>query len=189
MRLYCARKCSFKAFEKWGPTVCSWDAKESSTPSGRGRRRGWDCLGRETHTCVSALHLEHQRCSNSCQPPTYTAKHLLFWRTNINLKHENTYPLNITCFFQQVTFSWLISYFGETILLFNILTMLLATLKNIFISPLDIVTWMTVEPQWAKNFYNKGQKCTWEVRNKQTNKLFFNPVKVTIKIMVRKTVN
>lgn len=48
---------------------------------------------------------------------------------------------------------------------------------------------MTVEPQWAKNFYNKGQKYTWEVRNKQTKKLFFNPVKVTIKIMVRKTVN
>lgn len=67
--------------------------------------------------------------------------------------------------------------------------MLSATLKNIFISPPDIVTWMAVETQPAKNFYNKGQKYTGEVRNKQTKSLFFNPVKVTIKIMVRKTVN
>lgn len=108
--LWCARECSLNAVKQWGPTVYIWDAKKSSPQGGRGGRRGWDGLGCERHTCLSALHLDYPWCSYSCWRPTSPAEHLLLQRTNINLKHENTYPLNTTCFWKQITFLSLILY-------------------------------------------------------------------------------
>lgn len=53
-------------------------------------------------------------------------------------------------------------------------------IKNSFILPPDIVTWMTIELQVTKNLYNKEKnKCWWS-----KPKIFFNLVKVTIDIIV-----
>ena len=117
-RRWCARKPQY--IRELRPSVCIWDAKNSSSQGGRGGRRGWDCLGRESHTCLSALHLELPWCAYSHRQPTSTAEHLLLQRTNINLKHENTYPLNTTCFCKQITFLWPILYL-DYFSLFNIL--------------------------------------------------------------------
>lgn len=46
---------------------------------------------------------------------------------------------------------------------------------------------MTVELQLAKNLYNEEKKYMSKVENQKT--FFFNPVNVTIKIMVMRIVN
>lgn len=84
-RLHCARKGGFNTFEKWGPTVCIWAAKQASPPVEGLAGEAGHRLGLESHSALSALHSEHDRvpphvdCPHTQLNSCYLKGQILIW--------------------------------------------------------------------------------------------------------------